>query len=87
MNSEVVAEATRSGQILGVPKLLSDRQRRAELGDAMAYARKHDVPSKLFNAFWRYVGLARIKARLHNRTLEPGFEHRRQKGKKARIKR
>ncbi|WP_125954702.1 MULTISPECIES: hypothetical protein [unclassified Novosphingobium] len=68
---------------LAMPKLLSDRQRRADLGDAMAYAYKHGVTSKYFNAFWRYVGMTRIKSRLHCDELEPGFSHPKSKATKA----
>lgn len=59
-----------------LPNLISDHRRRADLGDAMAYASKHNVPPRLFNAFWRYIGMKRIKARLHSPSREPGFEKR-----------
>lgn len=56
-----------------LPKLISDRRRRAELADAMLYAHRHDVPSKNFNGFRKHVGPERIRIGLAQGLREPGF--------------
>lgn len=54
-------------------KPLLARQRRAELGDAMAYARLHGVHSKHFCGFVKQAGLKRIAGKLKAGYREPGF--------------
>lgn len=52
---------------------LLDRRRRAELGDAMAYAQLHRVHSKHFCGFVTQAGLKRIAGKLKAGYREPGF--------------
>lgn len=50
------------------------RQRRSEWGDAMEYARRHNVPSKYFCAFARQCRLKNIGYKLQAGHREPGFK-------------
>jgi hypothetical protein len=57
-----------------LPKYLACPKRRNELGDAMAYAFRHQVPSRFFIAFYQHAGIPRIKEMQRLQLWEPGFE-------------
>ena len=50
------------------------RNRRYELGNAMAYAEAHRVPSKYVNGFIKTVGLKKCASKLAEEFKEPGFD-------------
>ena len=52
---------------------LLSRQRRAELGDAMEYARRHKVAPRHFCGFAKQAGLKHIAVKLRVGHWEPGF--------------
>lgn len=55
---------------------LIDRRRRAEIGDAMEYARRHNVHSRHYCGFVKQAGKKRIGQKLKMMHWEPGFSPR-----------
>lgn len=52
------------------------RNKRSELGDALAYADVHSVPSKYLNGFIKQARLKECRAKLEKQYIEPRFDSR-----------
>ena len=52
------------------------RNKRSELGDALAYADVHNVPAKYLNGFIKQAGMKECRAKLKELHVEPRFDSR-----------